>query len=51
MIGHASVAQTLLAKGADPNVETERGETALSLATRGRRTEIIRLLREAGDEK
>ena len=42
------VIKALLAKGAEINVEAKDGETALTLAGRKGRTEIVRLLKQAG---
>jgi len=42
------IIKILLAKGADINVKDNSGNTALMHAMRGRRTEIIRLLKQAG---
>ena len=40
--------RALLASGADLNVKAKDGETALKLASRKGRTEIVRLLEKAG---
>ncbi|MCK5802077.1 MAG: ankyrin repeat domain-containing protein [Lentisphaeria bacterium] len=44
---HAEVVRALLAAKANPNITDARGQTALQLAERGKRQEIIKLLRLA----
>jgi ankyrin repeat protein len=51
--GHVEVAQRLLAAGADPNLRTARGETALLRATSRNSSgapnpQMIELLKQAG---
>lgn len=45
--GHSDVVKALLEKGADVNVRSNDGKTALTYAEQSGNTEIIRLLKEA----
>src|SRR5262249_17518443 len=45
--GEADVVRILMSRGADPNLRSKEGETALMIATNGEHKEIARVLREA----
>lgn len=46
--GHTEIAKLLIEKGADLNAKDEHGQTPLTVAKQWKRSEIIRLLQEAG---
>jgi ankyrin repeat protein len=46
--GHTEIARLLIDKGADVNAKDEHGQTPLTVAKQWKRSEIIRLLQEAG---
>jgi ankyrin repeat protein len=46
--GHAGVVEELITGGADVNVQTAKGQTALSLAKNRRHSDIVDLLEKAG---
>src|SRR5215475_1161753 len=45
--GEADVVRILMSRGADPNLKSKEGETALVIATKGEHKETARVLREA----
>jgi ankyrin repeat protein len=46
--GDAELAQLLLAKGADPNLRTPGGVSALSIAKQRRLADMVQLLERSG---
>jgi ankyrin repeat protein len=46
--GHIEIVKLLIDKGADVNAKDEQGQTPLTVAKQWKRSEIIRLLQEAG---
>jgi ankyrin repeat protein len=46
--GHVAIARLLLAKGADVDVKSKNGVTALSVAASHAHTEVVQLLQRAG---
>jgi ankyrin repeat protein len=46
--GETEIAKLLIAKGADVNIRSDKGETALSLAVSHYNEGIVQLLRKAG---
>ena len=49
--GHLEVVEALLGAGANVNLETETGKTALSYASEARHQEVVRALTVAIEEK
>lgn len=49
--GHVEVVKILLEAGADVNLKTSRGETALALATKKGNKEVAKVLKAAGGKK
>jgi ankyrin repeat protein len=45
--GQADVVQILLSRGADVNARNARGRTAVMLAKKNGRTEVVKLLKKA----
>ena len=46
--GHADVVKVLLDKGADINLKTTTGQTALAVAKEKKNTDVVQLLEKAG---
>ena len=46
--GHVEIVRMLLAHHADVDAKDSRGETALEWAMGAKKTDVVRLLREAG---
>jgi ankyrin repeat protein len=45
--GHVKAVEELMAKGADPNMKNDSGTSALSIAEKLEKTEMLKLLRTA----
>ena len=45
--GQSDIVRILMSRGADPNMKSKEGETALMIATNGDHKETVRVLREA----
>ncbi|HZO99319.1 MAG TPA: ankyrin repeat domain-containing protein, partial [Terriglobia bacterium] len=48
MHGIPVIVQALLAQGADVNAKDKEGATALAIATERKKTEVVKLLQQAG---
>jgi ankyrin repeat protein len=46
--GHADTVKALLGKGADPSLKDATGQTAVALAQRNGREEVVSILRRSG---
>jgi ankyrin repeat protein len=51
LFGHRDLVTLLMQKGADPNVVDAKGRTALAMASRAGKGEIVQILKQHGATK